>query len=228
MDNYKKEQSGIYNVTFGNENATPILKDIEAIEDAVIEYIAMYVKGWHNVRRDKGVGAEHIKLHLEKGSKGEISLEELLNIGHSLRAYLKNFDEPFIDKNGAKIYEWENKEGIRFRVVTDKYKEEGHSNTPLSPFAPAIITFYSDRNVNKQMDFKNPKVEEYYQQQALQNTQTSNKKNIFSKNPKSTQETQERLRVKMGLLAKKHKQEKAISNQFNIVKDDSNKSNKDR
>ena len=43
-----KEQRGIYNVSFNDKKATPILKNIEAIEDAVIEYIAMYVKGYHS------------------------------------------------------------------------------------------------------------------------------------------------------------------------------------
>ena len=213
MDKAKQEQRGIYNVTFGDEKATPIFKDIEAIEDAVIEYIAMYVKGWHNVRRDKGAGAEHIKLHLEKGSQGEISIDELVNVGKSLREFLKNFDEPFIDKNGAKVYEWENDNGVRFRVITDKYKGEGHSNTPLSPFADVIITFYSDRNLNKQMEFKNPRVEAYYQQQS-QEKPLQEKKKIFSKNPKPTQETREKL-------AKKAKE---ISNKLKIDKDCQSKS----
>lgn len=212
MDRDKQEQRGIYNVTFGDEKATPIFKDIEAIEDAVIEYIAMYVKGWHNVRRDKGTGAEHIKLHLEKGSQGEISIEELVNIGKSLREFLKNFDEPFIDKNGAKVYEWQNNNGVRFRVITDKYKGEGHSNTPLSPFADVIITFYSDRNLNKQMEFKNPRVEAYYQQQS-QEKPLQEKKKIFSKNPKPTQETRDKL----------NKKAKEISNKLKIDKDCSNK-----
>lgn len=218
MDKAKQEQRGIYNVTFGDEKATPIFKDIEAIEDAVIEYIAMYVKGWHNVRRDKGAGAEHIKLHLEKGSQGEISIEELVNVGKSLREFLKNFDEPFIDKNGAKVYEWQNDNSVRFRVITDKYKGEGHSNTPLSPFADVIITFYSDRNLNKQMEFKNPRVEAYYQQQS-QEKPLQEKKKIFSKNPKPTQETRDKLNKKI----------KALSNKIKIDKDCSNKiSDRDR
>lgn len=213
MDKAKQEQRGIYNVTFGDEKATPIFKDIEAIEDAVIEYIAMYVKGWHNVRRDKGAGAEHIKLHLEKGSQGEISIEELVNVGKSLREFLKNFDEPFIDKNGAKVYEWQNDNSVRFRVITDKYKGEGHSNTPLSPFADVIITFYSDRNLNKQMEFKNPRVEAYYQQQS-QEKPLQEKKKIFSKNPKPTQETRDKLNKKIQYLSNKIKIDKYCSNKM--------------
>lgn len=160
----KHEQRGIYNVTFGNEKVAPIFKDIEAIEDAVIEYIAMYVKGYHSTRKDRGFGAEHIKLHLEKGSEGEISLEELLNIGNSLRTYLNTFKEPFIDDKGAKIYEWENAEKVRFRVIADtirKDREEG-DNCHSSLSADVIITFYSDRNLNKQMEFKNPQVAAHY------------------------------------------------------------------
>ena len=165
-----KEKRGIYNVTFGDEKVAPIFKDIEAIEDAVIEYIAMYVKGYHNIKRDIGLGAEHIKIHLGKGAEGEITLEELLNLGNSMREYLKTFREPFIDDKGAKIYEWENTETIRFRAVvskiTDGYLSKAHqrggSQPPLSPSDDIIITFYSDRNLNERMEFKNPKVAEYY------------------------------------------------------------------
>lgn len=156
------EKRGIYNVTFNEKNSTPIYKDVEAIQDAIIEYIAMYVRGWHNIKKDKGSGAEHIKLHLEKGSNGEITIEELVNIGNSLRTYLKQFNEPLKDNETAKVYEWQNDEGIRFRVITDKTRGEGHSNTPLSPSNERIITFYSDRNLSQRMEFKNPKVKEYY------------------------------------------------------------------
>ena len=83
-----KEKRGIYNVSFNEKNSTPINAELEAIENAIIDYVVHYVKGWHNERRDKGRGAEHIRLHLEKGSEGEISLEELLNLGNSIREYL--------------------------------------------------------------------------------------------------------------------------------------------
>lgn len=163
MDN-KKEIRGIYNITFNQKKATPISiqSDIEMIENAIIEEVVMYVKGYHNIARDKGVGATHIKLHLEKDSYGHITLEELLNLGKFIRSYIDKFEKPFIDKNEAKVYEWENEKGVRFRVITDKVKREGHSNTPLSPFDETIITFYSDRNLNKKMEFKNPIVEHFY------------------------------------------------------------------
>ena len=226
MERDKQEQRGIYNVTFGDEKATPIFKDIEAIEDAVIEYIAMYVKGYHNIKRDIGLGAEHIKMHLDKGADGEITLEELLNLGKSMREYLKTFREPFIDDKGAKIYEWENAEKIRFRAVVSKITEgylskahqRGGSQPPLSPSDDIIITFYSDRNLNKQMEFKNPKVEAYYQQQS-QEKPLQEKKKIFSKNPKPTQETRDRLAKKV----------KEISNKLKIDKDCASKtSDRDR
>ncbi|EAI5602257.1 hypothetical protein Q9Q51_07330 [Campylobacter upsaliensis] len=167
-----KEKRGIYNVSFNEKNSTPINAELEAIENAIIDYVVHYVKGWHNERRDKGRGAEHIRLHLEKGSEGEISLEELLNLGNSIREYLKIFKEPYKDSNDARVYEWENNESVRFRIVTDTnyklIKGEGHSNTPLSPSDEIIITFYSDRNLNKQMEFKNPKVARYYANEAKQ------------------------------------------------------------
>lgn len=51
---------------------------------------------------------------------------------------LKIFNKPFIDNNGAKIYEWENNKNIRFRVIVDKLKREG-LDVPLSPFDWQII-----------------------------------------------------------------------------------------
>ncbi|MCR2099541.1 hypothetical protein, partial [Campylobacter upsaliensis] len=119
------EKRGIYNVSFNEKNSTPINAELEAIENIIIDYVVHYIKGWHNERRDKGRGAEHIKLHLEKGSEGEITLEELLNLGNSIREYLKMFKEPFDDGRGGKVFEWENDESVRFRIATDKIKGEG-------------------------------------------------------------------------------------------------------
>ena len=72
--------------------------------------------------------------------------------------------EPFIDENGAKIYERVDKEKIRFRVITDRINENnlkkiteeyqrGGRQLPLSPSDEQIITFYSDRNLNERMEF---------------------------------------------------------------------------
>ncbi|ACM64892.1 hypothetical protein [Campylobacter lari] len=167
-----KEKRGIYNVSFNDKNSTPINTELEIIEEAIIDYVVHYVKGWHNTKRDKGRGAEHIKLHLAKESEGEIKIEELLNLGNSIREYLKVFKEPFDDGRGGKVYEWENKEGIRFRVATDKIKGEGLI-PPLSPSDEIIITFYSDRNLNKRMEFKNPKVKAYYEEKSLKQEKNS-------------------------------------------------------
>ncbi|HIC4040545.1 hypothetical protein CHLV4142_01690 [Campylobacter helveticus] len=166
----KKEKRNIYNVSFNEKDSTPINAELEAIENIIIDYVVHYIKGWHNERRDKGRGAEHIKLHLEKGSEGEINLEELLNLGNSIREYLKIFKEPFDDGRGGKVFEWENDEGVRFRTATDKIKGEGLI-PPLSPFDEIIITFYSDRNLNEKMEFKNPKVREYYENKEIKQEQ---------------------------------------------------------
>ncbi|PAF42319.1 hypothetical protein BKH45_04320 [Helicobacter sp. 11S03491-1] len=185
MEN-KKEITGIYNTTFNEKKATPITtqSDLEMIENAIIEEVVMYVKGYHNVAKNKGMGAKHIKLHLEKDSKGYIHLEELLDLGKSIREYTRIFKEAYIDIEGtkqAKIYEWENNQGIRFRAVVDKMrgsqpplspsyevKREGLPKTPLSPFDNVIITFYSDRNLNERMQFKNPSVSDYYKNHSNQ------------------------------------------------------------
>lgn len=170
----KKESRGIYNVTFNEKRATPLSLEPNIIDNLVKytlkEAVIMYMKGFEDKRRDKGLGAEHIKLHLEQGSEGEITLDELLNLGNSIREYLQNFKEPFIDNDGRKIYEWQDEQGVKFRVVSDcispkgleKISQMGGSQLPLSPFDNAIITFYSDRNLKEKMQFKNPKVEAYY------------------------------------------------------------------
>ncbi|EAK0965944.1 hypothetical protein A0Y90_05805 [Campylobacter upsaliensis] len=168
----KKEKRNIYNVSFNEKDSTPINAELEAIENIIIDYVVHYIKGWHNERRDKGRGAEHIKLHLEKGSEGEINLEELLNLGNSIREYLKIFKEPYLEdlNKDGKVFEWENDEGVRFRIATDKIKGEGLI-PPLSPFDEIIITFYSDRNLNEKMEFKNPKVREYYENKEIKQEQ---------------------------------------------------------
>ncbi|MCV3443910.1 hypothetical protein L8W64_08130 [Campylobacter sp. IFREMER_LSEM_CL1097] len=88
---------------------------------------------------------------------------------------MKVFKEPFLEDQNkdGKVYEWENKEGVRFRVATDKIKGEGLI-PPLSPSDEIIITFYSDRNLNKRMEFKNPKVKAYYEEKSLKQEKNSN------------------------------------------------------
>lgn len=156
-----KEMRGIYNTTFNDKNATPIKTDIELVEDAIIEQVAMYVRGYHNIRKDSGFGAEHIKIHLDNNADGAITLEELLNLGNLLREYIKIFKEPLLETGGRKIYEWENNKNIRFRCVVDKARGEG-LDVPLSSSKDIIITFYSDRNLNEKMQFKNPQVVAFY------------------------------------------------------------------
>lgn len=156
-----KEQRGIYNVTFNDKRATSVKTDLELIEDAIIAQVIMYVKGYHNIRLNSGFGAEHIKLHLEKGSEGYITIEELLNLGNSIREYLKNFGEPFIENNRRKLYEWQDENEVRFRAVVDKVRGEG-LDVPLSSSNEIIITYYSDRNAKTPLFFKNPKVQGFY------------------------------------------------------------------
>lgn len=74
-----------------------------------------------------------------------------------------------MESNGSTIYEWQDDNEVRFRVVIDKIKVkdvqktegEGHSGTPLSSPGKSIITFYSDRNLNAKMrwyvNFMSPK-----------------------------------------------------------------------
>lgn len=84
----------------------------------------------------------------------------------------KEHKEPFVDKNGARIYEWENNKGVKFRVVAKPKSVTPErlppslisgEKTPLTRETPKaksraddIITFYSDRNFKQKMKFRNP------------------------------------------------------------------------
>ena len=172
-----KEQRGIYNVTFNAKKATALRTDLETIEYGLAKYLneksILFSKGYHNIRTDSGFGAEHIKLHLDKESEGAISISELLNLGKYIREYLAIFKEPFIEKEGGrKIYEWQNDEDVRFRVVVDKIRGEG-LDVPLSSSKDVIITYYSDRNATNKMLYKNPKVQDYYAKQQTQASEST-------------------------------------------------------
>lgn len=147
----QKEKRGIYNVTYNNKVATYVKQDLDQIEGAL-----RYVRG------DRSEGAKHIKIrHLNnEGSEGYVSKKELLDLGESMRKYLAKYKEPFINKRNARVYEWQDDKGVRFRLVASN-KSAGTPYTAELP-RPAdfedIITFYSDRNLKKPMEFENPKV----------------------------------------------------------------------
>ena len=164
----KQEKRGIYNVTYNGKFSTPVYKDLTTIDDAI-----KYAKG------DKSKGAKHISIrHLNDESKeGYVTRQELLNLGENIRAYLKENKEPFIDKRGGHIYEWEDKDGVRFRAVIGQAKRESDDRSITSTLKPTdeatksgiipnsslyssnnIITFYSDRNLKEPMKFENPKL----------------------------------------------------------------------
>lgn len=130
-----------------------IRKDLESIEDFI-----RFGKGNHKENK-RGFGAKHINArHSNPKDIGYITQQEYLDLGNHIREYIKEHKEPFIDKNRSRTYEWENKQGVRFRVVVDKRKG-GATNLPQLPRPSTyddIITFYSDRNFKQKMKFKNP------------------------------------------------------------------------
>ncbi|WP_345968926.1 LPD23 domain-containing protein, partial [Campylobacter concisus] len=163
-----KEKRGIYNVTYNGKFSTPVYKDLTTIDDAI-----KYAKG------DKSKGAKHISIrHLnDENKEGYVTRQELLSLSENIRAYLKENKEPFIDKRGGHIYEWEDKDGVRFRAVIGQAKRESDDRSITSTLKPTdeatksgiipnsslyssndIITFYSDRNLKEPMKFENPKL----------------------------------------------------------------------
>ena len=104
----KQEKRGIYNVTYNGKFSTPVYKDLEDVEGAV-----RYAIG------NKNKGAKHIEIkHLEDTTKeGYVTKQELLNMGENMRKFIKEYKEPFINDRKARLYEWEDKDGVRFRLV---------------------------------------------------------------------------------------------------------------
>lgn len=154
---FKKEARGIHNVMNNGKKSTLIKRDLDSIDSAI-----KFERGFNN-KNNKGYGAKHIIKHtINKDAKGYITDIELVNLGKNIREYIKNHKEPFIDKNGARIYEWENSDGVRFRAVVGDIQSKAPTTAVGSENGLAlrerIITFYSDRNLNEPMNFKNPKL----------------------------------------------------------------------
>ena len=152
---FKKEARGIHNVMNNGKRSTLIKRDLDSIDSAI-----KFERGFNN-KNNKGYGAKHIIKHtINKDAKGYITDIELANLGKNIREYIKNHKEPFIDKNGARIYEWENSDGVRFRAVVGDIQGKAPTTAVGSKSGLAlrerIITFYSDRNLNEPMNFKNP------------------------------------------------------------------------
>ena len=149
-----KEKRGIYNVTYNGKFSTPVYKDLEDVEGAV-----RYAIG------NKNKGAKHIEIkHLEDTTKeGYVTKQELLNMGENMRKFIKEYKEPFINDRKARLYEWEDKDGVRFRLVINDIKDKNggsgiHSAITSTSANDDIITFYSDRNLKEPMIFENPKL----------------------------------------------------------------------
>ncbi|MDE6958070.1 MAG: hypothetical protein K2O80_00715, partial [Helicobacter apodemus] len=155
-----KEVKGLYNVAYNGKNAARVFKDLEAVEKAI-----RFSQG------NKNKGAKHIKIkHLtNQTQEGYVTPLEIANLGKDLRAFLKNH-EPYVEKNGANIYEWENEAEVRFRLVVNEVKGEADSNPAQlpKPFNEEIITFYSDRNLKNKMEFKNYWVSDYFAKKHAQ------------------------------------------------------------
>ena len=92
----EKEQKGLYNVAFNGKNAVLIQKDLENIDEAIL-----LQKG------TKRKGGKHIRLahSTDKTQEGYVTKNEVVNLGKDIRQFLKEHKEPFIDTNGARLYE---------------------------------------------------------------------------------------------------------------------------
>ena len=148
-----KEQRGIYNVTYNGKNATTIHKDLASFDSAIA-----YTQG------NRFRGGKHIRLRHSTDStqQGYITPDEVAKLGTNIRAYINKHGDPHIDKNGSRIYEWNNDKGVKFRAVVNDIKEASRTDSLPASASEEIITFYSDRNLakDKVFEFKNPKLQE--------------------------------------------------------------------
>ena len=142
-DAAQREKRGIYNVAYNDKTATLVRQDLQKIDDALILEKGSNKKG----------GAVHIKKHLDPGAQGAITQGEFLSVGKNIREYLQKYKEPFIDESGGRIYEWADGNGVKFRVVVYEKADGISASHPNS-----IISFYSNRNLKKPMEFRNPQV----------------------------------------------------------------------
>lgn len=142
-DAAQREKRGIYNVAYNDKTATLVRQDLQKIDDALILEKGSNKKG----------GAVHIKKHLDPGAPGAITQDEFLSVGKNIREYLQKYKEPFIDESGGRIYEWADGNGVKFRVVVYEKADGISASHPNS-----IISFYSNRNLKKSMEFRNPQV----------------------------------------------------------------------
>ena len=161
------EKQNIYNVTFNAKYETPIKIGNN------LPHIS-YIQG--GKPKSRKFGAKLIKTYLKQGIEGEITINELLNIGESIRNYLNIFKEPFVEIQPHKdieIYEWQDDKGIRFRVCV-KWMEFAESPCPDCSIANRVIySFCSDRNMKERMQFKNPKVEDFFMEQQQESKERS-------------------------------------------------------
>lgn len=90
------------------------------------------------------------------------------------------------DKDGARLYEWQDEQGVNFRLVA-RDKVSGADTLPTSA-NEEIITFYSNRNLKDSTNFKfkNPSVAKSYETEPKETPQgeqrATNNKDLREKN----------------------------------------------
>lgn len=146
----QKEKRGIYNVAYNGKNSTSVYPDIDFVENAVKLEQGSKKRG----------GIAHIQKHFEKDAKGYVTPAEMTQIGDRMREYTAKFKKPHIDADGGRLYEWQDKDGVKFRVVVYDGGVGSTTHITTTPVNDKIISFYSDRNLKKPMEFKTPALRE--------------------------------------------------------------------
>lgn len=158
-----QEQLALKGVVYNGDKAALIYKDLEQIDEAIL-----LQKG------NKNKGGKHIRLEhtQDEAQLGFVTPDEVANIGQNVRKYINEYGKPFEDSYTGRVYEWQDENGVKFRLVVKNLKEVGSGNSNLPSANEEIIIFYSNRNlkddtkkhISKKEWFKNPAVAERYKE----------------------------------------------------------------
>ena len=137
-----------------------IYKDLEQIDEAIL--------------LQKGNKNKRLEYTQDEAQLGFVTPDEVANIGYNVRKYIDEYGKPFENGYTGRVYEWQDENGVKFRLVVKNLKEVGSGNSNLPSANEEIIIFCSNRNlkddtkkhISQKEWFKNPAVAERYKEKV--------------------------------------------------------------
>ena len=145
---------------YNGDKVALIYKDLEQIDEAIL--------------LQKGNKNKRLEYTQDEAQLGFVTPDEVANIGQNVRKYIDEYGKPFEDSYTGRVYEWQDENGVKFRLVVKNLKEVGSGNSNLPSANEEIITFCSNRNlkddtkkhISQKEWFKNPAVAERYKEKV--------------------------------------------------------------